>query len=420
MRQEIPAAGIQPALASHAPLGLGAFVALLAALMALNALATDIMLPGLPQMVPDLGAADTTEMQKVITAYLLGFGIGQIFIGVVTDRFGRRRPLIAGLAVYLGCSLFVAAAPDMQLVLVARFLQGLGASTTRVITTATVRDCYAGRRMARVMSLTMMVFMAAPVIAPGLGQLILAVASWRVIFVILAVYSGALLVICLRRYPETLPPERRLPIRADRIRAGLASVLGNRQTVGYTLAAGTVFGGMFGYINSSQQLLVDVYGLGTLFPAVFAITAAALAVTAFVNARLVERLGMRFLSHGASCGYVALALAMTALEAAGLLGIWPLVLILIAMTLLMGLIFANFNALAMAPQGRVAGIAASLTGAGGTVIGALIGYVIGQAFDGSAMPLALGFTLSGSATLILILIAEKGRLFRRGDPLTGL
>ncbi|MEM8742518.1 MAG: multidrug effflux MFS transporter [Pseudomonadota bacterium] len=399
----------------HPSISFVSFVSLLAALVALNAMATDIMLPALPDMGATLRAASTTEVQSVITAYLVGFGLGQIFMGLVSDRFGRRIPMLAGLAVYCVASLVVVISGDLTTVLIARFMQGVGGAAPRVIVTAAVRDCYSDRPMAKVMSLVMMVFMAAPIVAPALGQLTLALAPWQVIFAMLALYGAVLLAICWLRFPETLPPERRIEIRRAEVIGGFGAVLGDRQTMGYVLAAGTVFGALFGYINTSQQLLVEVHGLGAWFPAVFAATAVSIAVASFVNARLVERHGMRLLSHSASCLFLLVSLAMLGLDLVGALSTAWLIGLMVVIALLMGLVFPNFNTLAMTRQGSVAGIAASVTGAGSTLLGAVVGYVIGQAFDGTATPMALGFVSMAAATLAALFYAERGRLFRSGQ-----
>lgn len=398
----------------HAPLGLAGFVALMAALMALNALAVDIMLPALPAMAAAFGAVDTTAAQPVITAYLLGFGLGQFGVGVLADRYGRRPVLMAGLVVYAIAAIAIALAGDLSTVLALRFLQGLGSAAPRAVTIAIVRDCYGGRQMAKTMSLVMMVFMAAPILAPALGQGMLLVSDWHAIFAVLAVYAVLMLGLIRARLPETLRPEDVRPIRLRTVAEGIGSVFGTRQTAGYMLAAGTFLGAMFGYINSAQQVLVDAYGLGAAFPLVFAVTAAFLALSTFVNALVVERLGMRILSHGAVAAFTATAALMLVLDGLGLLSVWAFVPLMGLCTMLVGLVFSNMNALAMSPQGHMAGIASSITGGVTTVMGAVIGYRIGQGFDGSAAPLAAGYVVCGLATLAIIAWTERGRLFRAG------
>jgi DHA1 family bicyclomycin/chloramphenicol resistance-like MFS transporter len=405
-----------PASPRHAPLGFGQFVALIAALMALNALAIDIMLPGFPDLELAYGLDDPNRAQTVITAYLLGFGLGQLAMGVLSDRYGRRPVLLGGILVYGLAAAACIFAPSMTGLLVARFVQGLGSAAPRVVAVAAVRDCYGGRPMARVMSLVMMVFMAVPILAPSVGQLILIAASWHAVFAFLAVYAFTAFGVCLRFLPETLHPEWRREIRLGPIKEALGSIFGSRQTVGYTLSAGAFFAAMFGFINSAQQILGEVYGLGKWFPLVFIMAAGSIALSAFVNSKLVERLGMRLLSHGATLIFLGLALVQLALSSLGLLGLAFFLPLLTLSMLMVGLVFANFNALAMEPQQQVAGIASSIVGSFTVLIGAGGGYLIGQAFDGTLTPLSLGFVISGAATLALLLIAERGRLCR---PLEG-
>ncbi|MBB5515823.1 DHA1 family bicyclomycin/chloramphenicol resistance-like MFS transporter [Rubricella aquisinus] len=396
-----------------------AFVAVIASLMGLNALAIDIMLPGLPQLGAWFMLDDPNRAQVVITAYLIGFGVGQFFMGLLADRFGRRPVLLSGVAVYMICTVICIVAPSFELLLAARLAQGLASAAPRVVATATVRDCYDGRQMARVMSLTLMVFMAVPVVAPLLGQVILFVAPWQAVFAFLTIYSGTVLVICARRMPETLDPAMRRPIERTVILSALRSILRSRQTVGYTLAAGVFFGALFGFINSAQQVLGDVFGLGTFFPVVFAAVALAIAASSYANSRLVERLGMRLLSHGAVILFLILSTLMLLLEWHQALSLMIFLPLFVVMMLLVGMVFSNFNAMAMEPQGHVAGLASSFVGAMGVLIGAGIGFVIGQAFDGSVMPLAIGYVGSGLGTLILILLTERGRLFHTpaADPM---
>ncbi|WP_316015906.1 multidrug effflux MFS transporter [Roseobacter sp. HKCCA0434] len=395
----------------HAPLGFRTFVVLTAALMGLNALAIDIMLPGLPALGLDYGLEDPNRAQTVITAYLVGFGAAQFVVGILADRFGRKPVLIAGLACYTLAAFACLVAPSFETLLVARVVQGMASAAPRVVSTALVRDCYSGRRMAQVISLSMMIFMAVPVLAPSIGQLILLVAPWPAVFAVLAVYALLMLWFCAARLPETLAPEKRRPIRLSFVAEAMASVFGNLQTVGYMLAAGIFFGAMFGFVNSAQQVLGEVYNLGPWFPAVFALVAGSISISSFLNAGLVERLGMRFLSHLAVAAYIVLAAIMWLF--ARDLALVPFLLLLTPMFLMIGLTFANFNALAMEPQGHVAGVAASMTGAVTVLMGAGIGFVIGQAFDGTVLPMARGFLISGMATLVMIALTERGRLFSR-------
>lgn len=397
----------------HAPLTLGWFVALLAGLMAMNALATDIMLPAFP----DIGSAldtEVTDVQAVITAYMMGFALSQLFTGFLSDRYGRRKVLLVGVVIYTIASVFTAVAGDFTHLLAARFIQGLGSGAPRVIATASVRDCYDGRRMARVMSLTMTVFMAAPVLAPAMGQAILLVSSWRWVMGSIAIYGFVTLLVCWRVFPETLAVEDRRAISVSAVWQAVRSVALSRQTVGYTLAAGAFFGALFGFIGQAQQVMVEIFGLGVWFPLAFAAMALMLSASSFINSRLVERFGMRILSHTAVVAFSLTSLLMYALALGGLLGLWAFIAIHGFNMMLVGLVFSNFNALAMEPQGRFAGVASSFTGAVTVAMGAGLGFLIGRQYDGTVAPLSAGFALCGIATLLIILITEKGRLFRPG------
>jgi DHA1 family bicyclomycin/chloramphenicol resistance-like MFS transporter len=399
---------------THAPLSTGGFVALLAALMAMNALAIDVMLPALPQIGADLGLGDPNQRQAVVTSYLLGFGLGQLMVGPLSDSVGRRPVLLAGLVAYTAAGLWCVMAQDFQWLLIARAAQGFGSAAPRVIVTALARDCYAGRQMARIMSLVMMCFMAAPVLAPSIGQAILLAAEWRAIFAALVLYGLVVFWVVATRLPETLAPQRRRALTLRAFGGGLAMVLGSRQTVGYTLASGVFFGALFGFIGSAQQILGELYGLGALFPVVFGGIAVAIAAAAFVNSQLVERLGMRALSHGAIVGFTVIAAALTVVASGGRPPLWLFVGMLATAMMLAGLIFSNVNALAMEPQAAVAGLASSLLGGFTTLIGAGLGWVIGNAYDGTVLPLAVGYTACGGGALALILLTERGRLFRAG------
>src|SRR5690606_23527171 len=271
----------------------------IAGLMALNALAIDVMLPALPYMGEALNVATENDRHYVLTAYMLGFGIAQLAFGPLSDRYGRRAPLLVGLAVYVLAAFAAIFSPTFATLLVLRFVQGLGAASTRVIATSLVRDRFEGRAMAEVMSLVFMVFMIIPVVAPSVGQVILFTGHWELIFLFMAVLGAIVLVWTFMRLPETLAPENRRALRLDIIIESFRLVLTNRMAFSYGLAAMFVFGALFGFISTSQQIYVDIYGLGAYFPIAFAAMAALMSVASYTNSRIVRRLGMRRLSHGA-------------------------------------------------------------------------------------------------------------------------
>lgn len=393
-------------------MGFREFVALMAAFMAINALAIDSMLPALPQIGHALGIDDENKRQWIVTAYLLGFGVAQIFYGTVSDRFGRKPVMLTGLGLYLLFSIAAAFAGSFEIMMIARILQGIGAAAARVVVVSIVRDCYSGRQMARVMSLSFIVFLAVPILAPSIGQLIMLLGPWRWIFGALALFALAILIWAALRLPETLHPEYRSPLSVARVMEAFKIVVTTRLAIGYTIAMTLLFGALFGFINSSQQVFVDVFKAPGMFTTIFAMIAIFMAVAAFVNSRIVERLGMRRVSHTALLGFVGFALLNLFVTISGHETLWTFAILQSATMFCFGLTASNFGAMAMEPVGHVAGTASSVQGLISTVGGALIGFFVGQHFDGTTIPLMLGFAGLGVLAILAVLVTEGGRLFK--------
>ena len=391
-------------------IGFREFVVLIAALTALTALSIDIMLPAFPQLDSAFALPRDNDRQAVVTFYLIGFALGQLVYGPISDRFGRRPMIFFGLAMFAAASALAALAESFPLFLAARAAQGVGAAAPRVIAFAIIRDCFGGRAMARVVSLIMMVFISVPVIAPTIGQLLLLPGDWRWIFAFLIAYAAVVFIWALVRLPETLHREYRRSLSpADLRRAALETVTA-RQTIGYGIAVGFMFGALMAYIGLSQQIFVDTYRLGSWFPLAFGTIALAFAIAAYLNSQLVLRLGMHRLSHGALVAFLAIAAIHLALS------YWidmPLALFAVFLALsmfLFGLIAPNFNAMALEPQARNAGMASSFIGAYSTASSGLFGWLIGQQYDGSVHALTIGFLLLALLTLATVLIVERGHL----------
>jgi DHA1 family bicyclomycin/chloramphenicol resistance-like MFS transporter len=369
------------------------------------------MLPALPNIATALGVTDPNDRQSIIISYVLGFSLGQLFYGWLSDHYGRKPVLMVGLGVFVIGSVIAVLSSSFLLLLGARAVQGLGAAAPRVIAIAIVRDLYSGRQMARVMSFAMMVFITIPVLAPSLGQGLLEVGTWRWNFdalliggLLLAVWSGL-------RLPET----RRKDDAAHPLSLGasLKLAIETPQTLGYALGGGLMFGCLMGYVSSAQQVFVDVFRLGEEFPIAFGAIASLLAVAAFTNANLVERLGMRRLSHMALTGFVLVSLFLTGVAAAGFATLPVFAVLMGVLFFQFGLIAPNFNALAMEPQGHNAGMASSLVGFASTGAGAVFGAIIGRLFDGSVVPLTLGFAcLSLAAFAVVVWIEGLKGLYR--------
>lgn len=387
------------------------FVGLVALMMALTALSIDIMLVALPDIASTYALSDANDRQLVITGYLLGFAAGQPLCGPLSDRFGRKPVLIAGVLVFCVGAIGAMFAPSFETLLWARALMGLGAAAPRIMAISIVRDQFAGRAMAKVMSFVMMVFIIIPVIAPSIGAAVLLTGNWHLIFGALLAAGVILIAWTGLRLPETLTPQKRRPLSLSSLVSAAKTVTTTRQTVGYTVGMGFMFGALMTYIGSAQQVFMDVYDLSAeTFPLVFGLVASVMIVASLVNARLVERIGMRRVSHTALLGFVGVGVVLAAF---GFPAQPPLIALLAALMVFFfcfGLVAPNFNALAMEPLGTIAGMGSSLTGFYGTAAGALFGWLAGQAFDGTVRPLTIAFTLYGVVALICVLITERGRL----------
>ena len=288
----------------------------MATLTALVALSIDMILPALPAIGATLGIERANDNQLVVSLLFLGFGIGQFFYGPLSDATGRKPAAYVGLALFtMGC-LLALLSKTFTLLLAGRFLQGVGVAGPRTITLALVRDRFEGREMARVMSLIMAVFILVPIVAPALGQAVLAVSGWRTIFGIYLAMGLVALIWFGIRQEETLPSDHRIPFSLRRMSAAARDVLTTRRSIGYTLAAGYVFGAFLGYLTSAQQILQQQYALGTQFPLYFAILAIAIGGASLVNASLVMRYGMGALTRWSLRGISVVSVVFTAVASA--------------------------------------------------------------------------------------------------------
>jgi len=331
--------------------------------------------------------------------------------GPLSDSIGRKPAIHAGLLLFIiGCLMSILAT-NFTVMLAGRVLQGLGAAGPRSVIVALVRDRYEGRAMARIMSLVMAVFIMVPALAPGIGQIILMVAHWRAIFGFLLAVAAISLVWFALRQPETLAPERRVKFSPSRIVQAVRETCGSRVAFGYTVTSGLIFGAFVGYLNSAQQIFQIKYGLGALFPLYFAVLALSIGGASLLNGRLVMRHGMRRLSAWALGLLTGLSLAflVPATLAAGVPPLWALMTYLVGAFFCIGMLFANFSALAMEPLGHIAGVGAAVVGSLTTVISMILGTIIGQAYDGTVLPLIAGFALLGLAAIAVMRWAESGR-----------
>lgn len=385
------------------------FVVLVALLNAMTAMSIDTMLPALGTIAAELGAADPNSRQFIVTTFFAGLTIGTLVYGPWSDSIGRKPAIMIGLAIYAMGSLICLFSTGFAMLLAGRLVQGFGAAAPRIVSIAMVRDGQSGAAMARVMSLVMMVFMLVPILAPGVGQLVLLVASWRLIFLgflAMGVIAGIWLWL---RQEETLPPISRSPLSIAALSSAAGEVFRQPVTMGYTFATGLIFGSFIIYLGTSQQIFAEQYGQGEFFALWFAFFAAGIAAAMLVNARLVMRYGMRRLSALALRALVALS-ALFLLVSIAMQGhppLWALALFLLVSFFCCGLLFGNFNAIAMEPMGRIAGMAAAISGALSSLIAIVTGGAIGQLYDGTVIPMVAGFAGLGLLALLMTRWADS-------------
>ncbi len=402
-----------PSLKTSPPAGPGRteFVLLISSVMMIVAFAIDSMLPALPMIGLSLGVGDETRYPLVISAFLFGFGVSQLFVGTLSDRYGRRGLMLWSLFGFTITSLAATLAPTFEILLIARLAQGFTCAGARVIVTSVVRDQFEGRAMAQVMSLASMIFMAAPVLAPTMGQLAMNAGNWRWIFGALAIISALLWMWVMRRLPETLAEENRTPITRQNIIASARLVISDRMSLGYSLAQAAISCGLFGFLMSVQQIFDKTFHRADFLPTGFAIMAIGMAGASLLNASIVKRYGMRRIGHAALFFYtftagVHMLLALTGQETmASFMALQSIMMLGLA---LMG---GNFSAMAMENMGKVAGMASSLQGSIQNVIASIIGGFIGASFDGTTYPLYLGNFVCGIVALAIVFVTEHGHFF---------
>ena len=386
---------------------------MLAGLMALNAFAIDSMIPALADIGKSLRVAHENDQQLVVIAYFLGFASTQLVWGPLADRFGRKPVLGIGVVLYGAFALLCAFAGSFPLLIAGRVAMGASAAVTRVLVVAMVRDLFEAEAMARVMSLVFMTFMLVPVLAPNIGQLILLVASWRAIFVVIAVYALIMLAWSSLRLPETLHPEFRRPLNWRGTFGAIAETMREPLSRGYTLATTVSFAGLVAYISSIQQIVFDAFHAGRFIGLVFASIAAPMALASWLNSRVVGRFGLRRVGHSAALAFVAVTGIHAAVALAGLESL-PLFIVFQAVTMAcFAFTSSNLGTLAMEHMAPIAGTASSVQGVVGTVGAAAIGFLIGQQFDGTATPFVVGTAVCAAGGFLLIVLTEPKRLFAR-------
>jgi DHA1 family bicyclomycin/chloramphenicol resistance-like MFS transporter len=398
--------------ASKSNLGMVEFVALCAALAAVAAMSIDIILPSLPALGRAFGVADENTRQLVILVFAITFAISQLFYGPLSDRFGRKPLLFTGLGLYLIGSVSAMFVTDFTWFLAMRAIQGMGASALQVVTTAVIRDCFAGQAMGRVLTFVFTTFMIIPIIAPSIGQSIELVGGWQGIFIFNAIAGSMILAWMGFRLRETLAVKDRRSLSLGSLLGAFKEICTNRITAGYAVAGTLTLISLFAYIVSVQQVYGELYGLGTLFPLAFGGSAIGVAIAALISARLVRMFGMRPVAHGAMAIFMLSGMTLFLLGLSGNPPFWTTFTLLSICMMAFGVLQGNVNAIALEPLGHIAGTASSLFGVVTTSIGTIIGGLVGQAYNGTVVPLAFAFGFGGLLALLAVAWTERGRLFR--------
>ncbi len=389
-----------------ARLGQPEFTAMLAMLFATIAFSIDAMLPAFPAIAAELTPDAPNRAQLILSAFVLGMGVGTLFAGPLSDAWGRKPVIAGGLLLYVAGSALARMAPSLELLLLARALQGLGAAGPRIAGVALSRDLYEGREMARVMSFVMMVFMVVPALAPMIGMFVIAYSGWRAIFVAFMIFGLVALAWVWGRQAETLPPPARRRLSGRLILSGLREVLANRDVRLYTAVMTLGFGQMMGLLSSIQQIFDITYDRASQFPYWFALIAAFSATASFVNGKLVMRMGMRRLVADAYLIQMGLSLVMVCLFALDILQGWPAFAAFFfwanSVFFIAGFTFGNLNALAMQKMGHIAGMATSVITAISTVLAVVIAGPVGLAFDGTPLPAMVAAALCSALAYALM------------------
>ncbi|MBO6899159.1 MAG: multidrug effflux MFS transporter [Shimia sp.] len=381
------------------------FIALCAMLFATIAFSIDAMLPALPTIAEELSPGRQNTETLIVMSFVLGMGIGTFFTGPLSDRFGRKPVLISGAALYILCAFIGYKSQTLEWLLAARLFQGMGAAGPRIVTLAIVRDLFSGRDMARIMSFVMLVFILVPAAAPLMGQMIIDMSSWRGIFVAFIIFALISVLWIGIRLPEPLAVDQRRPFSIAKLMAGLREMWSIPAVRTSILVQSLIMGILFALIGTVQLVYDQTYDRAEDFPYWFAGIALASGSASILNAKLVMKLGMRFLVTAAVAGKAISSLIMLMCMTIPdtqtqffAFAFWQFTVFFTT-----GLTIGNLNALAMEPLGHMAGTAASIMGALATIFGVILAAPIGLAFDGTPLPLVLSIGLLALIGFFLML-----------------
>ncbi|WP_281542919.1 multidrug effflux MFS transporter [Maribacter aestuarii] len=390
------------------------FIALMASLMSIVALAIDAILPAISQIGISINSLDPTDNQLLITMIFLGLGVGQLFFGPLSDSFGRKPIVYSGFALFGIASIICVFAPSLEIMVAGRILQGIGLSAPRTMAISIIRDTYKGDYMARVMSFVTAFFILIPVVAPAIGKWIMDAFEWQGIFYMQLFFALVVGIWFWKRQEETLKAQYKIPFSPSVFISGTIEFLKHRETVAFTFISGLITGAFLVYLSASQHIFENQYGLPELFPYIFAGLAISIGLSTFLNGTLVMRFGMRRLSLMALITFCLIALVYV-----GLFwgkpnpGVPVLVGFLSVQFFCLGFLWGNFRSIAMEPIGHIAGIGAAINGFVSTVLAVPIANYIGSFVDDTIWPLFVGLGGCGLVALVIFLAFSKKPLVYR-------
>ena len=380
------------------------FIALMASLMSVVALAIDALLPALELIGFAIGTVEAADNQMIITMIFLGLGAGPLFFGPISDSLGRKPIVYMGFAIFIIASFICVFAQSLEIMILGRILQGVGLSAPRTISIAMVRDTYSGDYMARIMSFITVVFLLVPIIAPAMGKFLLDHYNWQAIFYIQLIFSLLVSLWFWKRQPETLLLPKRIPFTGHIFVDGIKEIFKYKNTIIYTVISGFIAGSFIVYLSASQQIFQHQYNLINEFPYIFAGLAISVGAATFLNGTLVLKFGMEKLVTTALLAFFVISLLYILMFYGGSN---PNIYVLLAFFALqffaIGFLFGNLRALAMQPVGHIAGIGAAITGFVSTMMAVPISTYIGRFVSETALPLFIGFVICGLLSILLLI-----------------
>lgn len=390
------------------------FVALMASLMSIVALAIDAILPAMADIGIAINSLDPTQNQLLVTMIFLGLGVGQLFFGPLSDSLGRKPIVYFGFTIFLVASIICLMAPNLEIMLVGRVLQGIGLSAPRTISISIIRDTYRGDYMAKIMSFVTAFFILVPIVAPAIGKGIMEVMGWEGIFYMQLFFALAVGIWFWQRQEETLNPAFKVPFSMKVFVKGTKEIFRYKETVSCTIISGLITGAFLVYLSSAQHVFEELYGLTESFPYIFAGLAFSVGFSTLMNGTLVLRFGMRNLSFLALVVFTTIGLGYSLIfwntEDPGL------AVLLISLSLLflcLGFIWGNMRSIAMEPIGHIAGIGAAITGFISTILSIPISIFVGSFIEDSVWALFAGLGVCGLLSVFLFMAFKTRPLFAR-------